>query len=671
MTRQEAEITLKQIFGFNRFYDSQWVVIETLFQGNRVLFIEKTGFGKSLCYQFPATQFDGTTVIFSPLIALMRDQVQKLQSLGIPAKCIHSNQTEEENSQIIQEAKNNRIKILYIAPERMENAEWLQTARTMKLSMVVVDEAHCVSMWGHDFRPAFRRIVNLVNLLPSNFPVLATTATATKRVEQDILAQIGKNMRALRGTLLRPNLRLRVVHVTSEDEKMAWLGENLEKIPGTGIIYTGTQVNAEIYAKWFESLNIRSTAYHAGLDAESRKAIEQGLLDNAYKCVVSTNALGMGIDKPDLRFIIHTQIPQSPIHYYQEIGRAGRNGKPALIILFYNASEDLALPQSFIEGGKPALDKYHLVIETIKKERLGLHQLIKHVNLKQTHVRVILADVIEQGIVNEVLEGRSKQYEYKFNAPQLNTTTFEALRNAKLQDLDSMIRYTVLEQCRMQFLCDFLGDALPQRCGNCDNDTGKHIQVTMTEPWRNKLEAFRSNYFPILEVETTKSRLVNGIAASYYGFSNVGQTLHRCKYQQGGDFPDFLVKLILKAFRKQYGQEKFDLVVSVPPTESGDLVKNFAKRIAQALNVPLSQNLRKIRPTQPQKGFQTSLLKGDNVAGAFAYEPTDHIHGKRILLIDDIFDSGATIKEIGKYLTTLGAIKVAPLVIAKTVGGDL
>ena len=671
MTRQDAERTLKRIFGFNAFYDSQWVVIEKLFQGKRVLFIEKTGFGKSLCYQFPATQFDGTTVIFSPLIALMRDQVQKLQSLGIHAKCINSNQTEEENGQIIQEAKNNQIKILYIAPERMENAEWLQTARTMRLSMVVVDEAHCVSLWGHDFRPAFRRIVNLVNLLPSNFPVLATTATATKRVEQDILAQIGKNMYAMRGTLLRPNLRLRVIAVSSEDEKMIWLGENLEKIPGTGIIYTGTQVNTEIYSKWFEYLNIKSTAYNAGLDAENRKMIERGLLDNAYKCVVSTNALGMGIDKPDIRFIIHTQIPQSPIHYYQEIGRAGRDGKASLVILFYNPGEDLALPQSFIDGGKPSLDKYHLVINAMKKERFGLYQLIKEVNLKQTQVRVILADLIEQNIVNEVLEGKSKKYEYRFNAPRLNTTTFEALRSAKLQDLEKMVQYTQLKECRMQFLCDFLGDALPQACGNYDNDTGKHIHVAMTEQWRKNLEEFRNNYFPILDVATTKSMLVNGIAASYYGFSNVGQTLHRCKYQQAGDFPDFLVKLTLKAFRKQYGQDTFDLVLYVPPTESGDLVKNFAKKIAQALNFPISQNLRKIRPTQLQKGFQTSLLKGDNVAGAFEYAPTEHIQGKRILLIDDIFDSGATIKEIGKYLTKLGAAKVAPLVIAKTVGGDI
>lgn len=286
MTRQEAENKLKQLFKFDHFHDTQWNVIDKVLKGQRVLLIEKTGFGKSLCYQFPATQFDGTTVIFSPLIALMRDQVQKLQALGINARCINSNQTAEENSQIIEDAKNNRVKIIYIAPERMENAEWLQTARQMKIAMVVIDEAHCISVWGHDFRPAFRRITNLVNLLPLNFPVLATTATATKRVEADIVTQIGKNITSVRGNLIRPNLKLLLIRVKSEDEKMIWLGQNLPKINGTGIVYTGTQVNTEIYSKWLEFLKINSTSYNAGLDAESRISIEQGLINNRLVVVL-------------------------------------------------------------------------------------------------------------------------------------------------------------------------------------------------------------------------------------------------------------------------------------------------------------------------------------------------------------------------------------------------
>ncbi|MEX0597534.1 MAG: RecQ family ATP-dependent DNA helicase, partial [Candidatus Paceibacterota bacterium] len=291
-TRYEEENKLKQTFGLDSFYDDQWETIDRILKGERVLLIEKTGFGKSLCFQYPATVFKGTTVIFSPLIALMRDQVKKLNSLGIAAKCINSEQTPEENTQIIADAKNGKIKILYIAPERQENSEWIEATRQMNLSMVVIDEAHCISVWGHDFRPAFRRIITLVKLLPTGLPVLATTATATKKVETDVATQIGGNISVLRGNLLRENFKLYVVTVTSEDEKLIWLGQNLAKLEGTGILYTGTRVDTEIYSKWFEHLKLSTIGYNAGLDTDSRIAIENGLMSNKWKCVISTNALG-------------------------------------------------------------------------------------------------------------------------------------------------------------------------------------------------------------------------------------------------------------------------------------------------------------------------------------------------------------------------------------------
>jgi ATP-dependent DNA helicase RecQ len=345
MDRAKAESHLLNYFGLNSFYDTQWMVIERLFRGERVLLIEKTGFGKSLCFQFPATVFEGTTIVFSPLIALMRDQVQKLQSLGISAGCLNSNQTPEENRDILEDVENNRVKILYIAPERMDNLDWVETARKINISMVVIDEAHCISVWGHDFRPSFKRIVNLVKLLPQNFPVLATTATATKRVEEDIKIQVGGNISSIRGNLLRNNLSLYVIKTKSEDEKMLWLAENLNKINGTGLIYTGTQVDTLIYSKWLNYVGINSAAYNGGMDKETRVNVEKALINNGYKCIVSTNALGMGIDKPDIRYIIHTQIPVSPIHYYQEIGRAGRDGAKTLILLFFNPADDLSLTQ--------------------------------------------------------------------------------------------------------------------------------------------------------------------------------------------------------------------------------------------------------------------------------------------------------------------------------------
>jgi ATP-dependent DNA helicase RecQ len=678
VNRQEAEIRLKKIFGFDHFYDEQWETIDLLFQGKRVLLIEKTGFGKSLCFQFPATQFQGLTVIFSPLIALMRDQVKGLNEKGIKAKFINSEQTPEENSQTIQDALNVRLKILYIAPERQENHEWIEATRKMNLSMIVIDEAHTISVWGHDFRPAFRRIINLVKLLPQNLPVLATTATATKRVQEDIERQISGNIQTIRGELIRDNFRLYVINVQSEDEKLLWLAENLPELEGNGLIYTGTRVNTEIYSRWFEYLGIRTTEYNAGLDSDSRKEIENGLMSNKWKAVVSTNALGMGIDKSDIRFIIHTQIPASPIHYYQEIGRAGRDGKPTKLILIYNSTkdengieEDYKLPKAFIDGGRPSIKNYNKVMNVLKQEQLGERQIMKVTNLKQTQVRVIKADLIEQGIIKEVIYGRSKKYEYQFNAPELNTKAFDELREQKLTELSSMIEYVNTGNSRMKFLCDYLGDKSHNHYQNCDNTTLEPFTLNIQQSTIQKLQDFRESYFPELIVESKYSNIVNGVASSYYGVSSVGAALHRSKYENGGDFPDFLLKLTLKAFRKKYGQEKFDFIVYVPPTESGDLVKNFAEKLSQVLKVPISHRLIKTGETQPQKVFKNGYLKKENVAQKFSYSEPSELVGKSVILFDDIFDSGATIKEIGNVLTKFGVSKIAPLVIARTVGGDI
>lgn len=739
MTRSEAEIKLKRIFGLDHFYDEQWRSIERILRGERILMIERTGFGKSLCYQFPATQFDGITVVFSPLIALMRDQVRSLCERGIPAAYINSEQSYEENQNSIQRALNGEIKILYIAPERQENEEWVEATRQLKLSMVVVDEAHTISTWGHDFRPSFRRIINLVQLLPQSLPVLATTATATKKVQYDIEQQIGGRLTTIRGNLIRPNFQLQVVKVQSEDEKMIWLAENLNAINGTGLIYTGTRIDTEVYANWLRFVGINATDYNAGFDADTRKSIEQDLMQNKWKCIVSTNALGMGIDKSDIRFVIHTQMPASPIHYYQEIGRAGRDGKPTRIILFYNEKKengndvatDSLLPLSFVEGSRPTTNKYQKVISLLQEEPLSEREVLKKANLKTNQLRVIKADLIDQGIIKEVLYGKIKKYEYQYNAPALNTDSFEALREAKLKDLHAMEEYIYTDMPRMKYLCSFLDSDETVEYSNCDNTNLERITVSVTPEWMTKLEDFRETYFPSLELsswtirkggfrlryiapdkvqveKTVKndmgevierpiieysnninlleynqeereiieehlgkaSRLVDGYAASYYGVSNVGAAIHRSKYENGGDFPDFLLKKTLSVFGKKFRGIHFDLVLYLPPTNSGDLVKNFATKFARVIGVPISHELIKVRITQEQKMFQNAYSKQENVCGAFDIDE-DIVKDKYIVLLDDIYDSGATLKEVGKLLTQKGAKCIVPIVIAKTVGGTL
>lgn len=605
--------------------------------------------------------------------------------------------------------------------------------------MVVIDEAHTISTWGHDFRPSFRRIINLVQLLPKGLPILATTATATKRVQNDIEQQMGGQLITIRGNLARPNLALQVIKVQSEEEKMIWLAQHLNQIEGTGLIYTGTRNGTEIYAQWLKYIGINAIDYNAGLDAETRKSIENGLMQNKWKCIVSTNALGMGIDKPDIRFIIHTQIPVSPIHYYQEIGRAGRDGKPTRILLFYNENKDCAtgvatdslLPLSFIDGARPTLSKYNKVINLLKEEPLSEREVMKNVNITQTQARVIKADLIDQGIIKEVLYGRTKKYEYQYNAPDLNTTYFEQQREAKLRDFHAMEQYIYTDVPRMKYLCSFLDSDEQNDYANCDNTNLEKIHLTTSEELINKIDEFRDTYLPVLNLAswTTRkggfricisaphrillektiknendevvkqsvveyqdainisdyspqeidiitrhlenaSHLVNGYAASYYGVSNVGAAIHRSKYENGGDFPDFLLKKTLSVFGKKFKGVQFDLVLYIPPTCSGNLVRNFATKFAGAINVPISHDLMKVRMTQEQKMFQNTYSKQENVVGAFDID-TDVVKGKTILLLDDIYDSGATLKEVGKLLTQKGAEYIVPIVIAKTIGGTL
>lgn len=683
MERSAAEKILKTRFGIEHFYDEQWKAISKLMSGNhRILMIEKTGFGKSLCYQFPAIIFPGVTIVFSPLIALMRDQVNGLQKKGIPAGCINSGQSPDENAEALTKAERNQIKILYITPERQENREWIQSIieSRIRISMVVIDEAHTISVWGHDFRPAFRKIVNLIRQIGTNTPILATTATATLRVQEDIREQIGQNIEVIRGNLMRENFRLYVIQTKSEEEKMTWLKNNILSLEGTGIIYAGTKIQSETYAEWLSWLGISCTWYNSGLDSDSRKEIEDGLMKNRWKCVISTNALGMGIDKADIRFIIHLQIPVSPIHYYQEIGRAGRDGKPTSVILLYNSAimedgteADTRLPRAFIDSAKPAKEKYMKVLTAIRtaEEPPGEKAIMLECNLKRTEFRIIKDDLIDQKMVREVRFGSSRKLEAVPAAGEIDFSSFSELRAAKLKDLDAMTEYVHTDKPRMKFLCEFLGDRNDYAERNCDNTTLTKYRTSLTSEELKLIEQFREEYFPEKEIIINKEHSVTMYAASYYGTSAVGAAIHRSKYENGGDFPDFLLRLTLKAFHKKLSGKKFDCILHVPPTVSGNLVKNFSMKIGKALNIPVLDILEKTHETAEQKIFRNSYGKAENVKGSFRLKPGNHIRNKKILLLDDIFDSGNTIKEIAKLLFSEGAEDVSPLVIARTIGNDI
>ncbi len=502
MDKKEALEHLRNKFGFNNFKENQWEIIQRILNGEKILLIARTGFGKSLCYQFPATVFDGITLVFSPLIALMRDQVKFLRKKGIPTASINSNHSDDNeenrkiNKKILEDAVNGKYKILYIAPERIDNETWKKYLPNLKISFVVVDEAHCISVWGHDFRPDYRKIREIIRAVPKSIPVLAVTATADDFIAEDIKEQmqsyIGKDIEIVRNDLFRENLRIRVIEVNGEEEKLAFLLRYLkENNNGSGIVYTASRGRAEKYSRWLRFNNINAIYYHSEIKSKDRKTIEKEFFENKYKCVVATNALGMGIDKKDIRFIIHTEFSGSLIHYYQEIGRAGRDNKPSDIILLYD-EKDIEIQEYFIDQSKPEIYKYELVLISLKRKRATFDELVNETKLRKREVNNILVDLQDQrAIFKNNLDGKT-YYEYNPNFKEINYAKIEEIKRYKLKKLYDFKDFVYSRKCRMNYLCNYLGNHTTRKCGACDNDTNRFISANISQQERQLLKKFYS-----------------------------------------------------------------------------------------------------------------------------------------------------------------------------------
>ena len=333
---------LQTVFGPDaQFRDEyQEMAVRKILHKERVLVVQKTGWGKSLVY-FLATKIlrqrgEGATIIISPLLSLARNQIDSTRKYGIIAESINSQQNSkhEERKQLVSRCNNGQCDVLFITPEQLQKEEFIQLLSQLKIALFVVDEAHCISDWGHDFRPDYRRIRQLLNSLPSNIGVLATTATANNRVIEDVAKQLG-NCEVIRGPLLRESLNLHKLYLPTLEEKCAWILNNINRLPGSGIIYATTIKECERLAEWLRSNQIAAYSYHSDLNELVKIELEEKLIRNELKVLVSTIALGMGFDKEDIGFVIHYYTPKSLIEYYQQIGRAGRKNSQSYCILLY------------------------------------------------------------------------------------------------------------------------------------------------------------------------------------------------------------------------------------------------------------------------------------------------------------------------------------------------
>ncbi|NTW22504.1 RecQ family ATP-dependent DNA helicase [Candidatus Falkowbacteria bacterium] len=357
MTIQEQKQALRELlkihYGYDDFRAGQEQVIDNLLDGESTLVIMPTGGGKSLCYQLPALIWEGVTIVVSPLIALMKDQVDNLNRIGIPATFINSSISANETSNRLAEIKEGRFKLLYIAPERFYSKEFIDALSQIKVSLFAVDEAHCISSWGHDFRPSYLRLRQAVEFL-GNPPVVALTATATPQVRDDIVKQLAlSNPRQVVTGFARPNLTFAVVRA-NEGQKPGIVLEAVQNAPdGAGIIYVGTRSRAEQLMQALLDSGVEAIMYHGGMEPNERKWVQESFMKNKARVIVATNAFGLGIDKPDIRFVVHYDMPGTIEAYYQEAGRAGRDGQPSFCLMLYN-SRDRALQEFFIKGDNPS-----------------------------------------------------------------------------------------------------------------------------------------------------------------------------------------------------------------------------------------------------------------------------------------------------------------------------
>jgi len=337
---------LQQYWQHTAFRGTQEAIIQSVLEGKDTLALLPTGGGKSVCYQIPALLKEGLCLVVSPLIALMKDQVSNLERKGIPALAIHSGMTQFEVKQTLQKAAYGEYKFLYVSPERLETALFKEYLPALHINLLAVDEAHCISQWGYDFRPPYLRIIQLKNNLSYDVPVLALTASATPVVQQDIIDKLQLNKPAVfRQSFTRPNISYSVFNA---DSKLNKLLEILQQVQGSSIVYCKTRRQTKEIAKLLTQYNITADCYHAGLSSEERSARQQAWIDNKLRVIVCTNAFGMGIDKPDVRTVIHFNVPDCLENYYQEAGRAGRDGRRAFAVLLYHSkdeSELKALPQ--------------------------------------------------------------------------------------------------------------------------------------------------------------------------------------------------------------------------------------------------------------------------------------------------------------------------------------
>ena len=665
------------------FRDGQEEAIQLITDGDhRLLVVQRTGWSKSFVY-FISTKIlreagCGPALLVSPLLALMRNQIAAAERMGVRAATINSDNIAKW-TEVEAKIKKNEIDILLISPERLANERFqteILSGLSLHVSMVVVDEAHCISDWGHDFRPHYRLLERFIRNMPLNIRLLATTATANNRVVQDLENVLGPNLRISRGDLNRPSLTLQTIRLESKAERLAWLSHQLTALAGHGIIYTLTVHDANQVANWLNSQGFEVEAY-TGESGDRRPELEQALSENRIKALVATTALGMGYDKPDLSFVIHYQMPSSVVAYYQQVGRAGRALNAAYGILLSGKEED-DIANWFIKSAFPTNEEVKEVVAQLEAHPAGLSvlQLLKEVNLSQGRVEKTLSLLALESPPPITKNGRHWR-KTKVPLSEDFWERAERLTTLRRREQQRMREYVHLPFGQhMSFLISELdgdpSDVTTSSLQALSEDFPKdklreaniflkryHLPINPRKQWPNGGLKHSNSH-----VKIAKSYQANsGKVLSLLGDAGLGDLVNVGKNQQQY-FSDELIDACVVMLKEWGLQPAPTWVTCVPSLRNPTLVPDFAKRLAQALNLSFRVAIEKTDSRPEQNKFNNSFQQARNVDGSLA-PLRDQILSGPVLLVDDVILSGWTLAISSWLLRKNGSGEVWPLALAQ------
>ena len=673
--KKRSDAALQLFFGEGAQYrDGQYEAIEAALINKRTLVVQKTGWGKSMVY-FICTRLlrdegKGVTLIVSPLLSLMDNQIKAAEKAGLKCQVLNSKVSPEQKDEILKKMASNELDIVLTTPETLFADKVQKALPNIKIGLFVIDEAHCISDWGHDFRLDYCKLNRIISGMMINVPILATTATANNRVVADLKEQLGGNVYVSRGPLMRKSLSIQVLKLEDRAARYAWLLENIDRLSGSGIIYCLTQDDCDYLTNFLQSNGINALSYHNGHSQECNDEAERLFAENKIKVLVATVKLGMGYDKGDIAFVIHYQTPSNIVAYYQQIGRAGRNIDRAYTFLMCG-QEDIEIQDYFINTAFPEERETDAVMKRIRNSKYPPTKgnLEAMVNISSSRLKKALMFLENEEFIyfdNSKYYPTMKKYAYIREHYEAIT----AIRRKEQQQMQELIN---TDKCYARFAVNCLDDFTADNCGICANCLGyEEYPSSVSQEMLDKALMYLDSLvmpitprkmWPATQVEGTRKirhPLDEGLCLSKYGDPGYGSMVKKGKYDDKR-FCDRLVEKSAEVLNDFIRDNQISAITYVPSLRS-DLVKDFTERLAKQLGIPLVIVLEK-SGTNQQKDMENSAYQCKNALESFRLISGVSIP-KRILLVDDIFDSKWTLTVCGNIMLKNGAEHVYPYALA-------